>query len=82
MNPQDTMLSKVKAYLADRRQTGFALNTAGKQLFSFARFADHTGYRGALTLELASRWAMAKKRRLEMSSRERRDLTSLRAWKF
>ena len=62
MNPQDTMLSKVKAYLADRRQTGFALNTAGKQLFSFARFADHTGYRGALTLELASRWAMANRR--------------------
>jgi hypothetical protein len=62
MNSHDTMFSKVKTYLADRRQAGFALSIAGKQLFSFARFADRSGYRGPLTVDLASQWALANRR--------------------
>jgi len=48
MNPRDTMLSKVRDYLADRRQAGFALTIAGKQLQSFAHFADRSGPTGSV----------------------------------
>src|ERR1035438_5473050 len=44
-------------YLAKRRALGFALRTQGSQLLQFARYADRHGSRGALTLELAVRWA-------------------------
>lgn len=71
MNSSDTMLSKVKAYLADRRQAGFVLSIAGKQLLSFARFADRSGYRGPLTVELASRWALANRRGLALTAARR-----------
>lgn len=62
MTPHDPMRSKVTAYLADRRRAGFALRIAGQQLLSFARFADRSGYRGPLTVDLASRWALANRR--------------------
>lgn len=62
MNSRGMMLPKVKAYLADRRGAGFTLSIAGNQLLSFARFADRSGYRGPLTLDLASRWALANTR--------------------
>jgi integrase len=71
MNPHDTMLLKVKAYLADRRQGGFALSISGKQLLSFARFADRNGYRGPLTVDLASRWALANRRGLALTAARR-----------
>lgn len=61
MNPQDRMFSKVLAYLADRRHAGFSLAIAGRQLLSFARFADRSGYRGPMTVELASQWAAANR---------------------
>jgi len=59
VNVRGTMRSKVDAYLAERRQAGFALRIEGQQLASFARFVDVTGYRGPLTIEIASRWATA-----------------------
>lgn len=71
MNPRDTMLSKVRDYLADRRQAGFALTIAGKQLQSFAHFADHSGYRGPITVELASGWALANRRGLPLTAARR-----------
>jgi integrase len=65
------MCSKVQAYLEYRRTAGFALKVEAQQLFRFARFVDESGYRGPLTIELASRWAMASKfgRRLTAARR-------------
>jgi integrase len=65
------MRSKVEAYLAERRQAGFALKIEGEQLARFARFTDDSGYRGALTIAVASRWALASKhgRRLTAARR-------------
>lgn len=57
MNTHSTMRSKVEGYLRERRGAGFALKIEGRQLAWFARFADESGYRGPLTVELASRWA-------------------------
>jgi len=51
------MVVLVEDYLAVRRQLGFALKIQGYQLLRFARFADETGHRGPLTLELAVQWA-------------------------
>lgn len=61
MNARSTMQSKVQAYLLERRQAGFALHIEGEQLARFARFTDATGYRGPLTVALASRWALANR---------------------
>jgi len=61
MTARDTMHAKVQAYLVTRRRAGFALSIAGKQLLSFARFADRSGYRGPVTVALASRWAGANR---------------------
>jgi integrase len=71
MNTQSTMRSKVKAYLAERRQAGFELKIEGEQLAKFAHFTDDSGYRGALTIAVASRWALASKhgRRLTAARR-------------
>ena len=68
------MASLVEGYLAARRQMGFALEIAGKQLLAFGRFADEGGHRGSLTAELMVRWArdagqekpLASARRLEV----------------
>lgn len=71
MNVRSTMHSKVAAYLAERRREGFALKIEGQQLSWFARFTDATGYRGPLTIEIASRWAIANRlgRRLTAARR-------------
>ncbi len=71
MNLHATMLSKVKEYLSFRRRAGFALSISGEQLLSFARFADCTGYRGPLTVELASRWALANRHGLQLTAARR-----------
>ncbi|MBZ5617047.1 MAG: tyrosine-type recombinase/integrase [Acidobacteriia bacterium] len=65
------MFSKVKAYLSYRRQAGFALRIAGRQLLSFAQFADRSGYRGSLTVDLASRWAVANRTGLALTAARR-----------
>jgi integrase len=71
MNARSTMQSKVGAYLAERRREGFGMKIAGQQLCWFAHFADSAGYRGPLTIELASRWALANRggRRLTAARR-------------
>jgi integrase len=53
------MAARVKAYLHARRQFGFRLRIEGGELLRFARYADEAGHRGALTTELALRWAQA-----------------------
>jgi len=52
-----TMVARVEAYLHARRQFGFQLRIEGGELLRFARYADGIGHRGALTTELALRWA-------------------------
>jgi integrase len=61
MNARQTMRSKVEAYIAERRLAGFDLTIDAQQLARFARFTDKSGYRGALTVAIASRWALASK---------------------
>lgn len=69
-----TMISKVRAYLSQRRALGFQLRSEGPQLLEFARYADALRHCGPLTAKLAIRWACLPKaadllwraRRLEM----------------
>lgn len=63
MKPRPTMAMLVENYLARRRSLGFALHIDAGQLRSFARFADDTGHRGPLTVDLVMQWAMRPGRR-------------------
>ena len=56
MNVTDEWGSRVTEYLAYRRSFGFELAIDGKQLESFARFANQRGAKH-LTLDLAADWA-------------------------
>ncbi len=51
------MTTWVQRYLAHRRSLGYVLREPGRLLLDFGRYADRVGHRGALTLELALRWA-------------------------
>jgi len=51
------MVTWVQRYLAYRRSLGYVLSREGPLLLDFGRYADRVGYRGALTLDLALRWA-------------------------
>jgi integrase len=51
------MLSLAKAYLAERRKLGFALDRSGSLTLAFARFADKVGHEEPLTAALVLRWA-------------------------
>jgi integrase len=52
---------RVQDYLQTRRSMGYELLIEGEQLLRFARFADHQGHCGALTLDLAVAWANLSK---------------------
>lgn len=52
-----TMAERVEEYLAYRDALGYQVDQIGQRLRSFARFADDSGHRGPLTLEVALRWA-------------------------
>jgi len=71
MKRTPTMVSQVEDYLGVRRQMGFALEVAGKQLLAFARFADRIGHRGAVTFDLAVQWAQAPPCRARLTSARR-----------
>lgn len=71
MKRTPTMVSLVENYLAVRRQMGFALDIAGKQLLAFARFADQDGHRGPVTFDLAVRWAQASLSHRRLTSARR-----------
>jgi integrase len=51
------MLTRARRYLAYRRSLGYVLREEGRLVLDFGRYADRVGARGALTLELALRWA-------------------------
>jgi integrase len=51
------MFKRAEAYLAERRQLGFALDRAGSLTLAFARFADASGHEGPLTSAVVLRWA-------------------------
>ena len=55
------MVSKVRAYLRQRRALGFQLRSEGPQLLEFARYADARRHSGPLTAELAIQWACLPK---------------------
>jgi integrase len=59
MSSVSTLHEQVDAYLVARRAMGFDLRTDERQLRAFARFADHEGHRGPVTLALAVRWAQS-----------------------
>ena len=52
-----TMISHAQEYLAFRRKIGFTLESSGRMLRSFARYADRLGHRGSVTTALAIQWA-------------------------
>lgn len=52
-----TMVSRVESYLVARRNLGFQLRVEGGELLRFARFADDSGHRGPVTIDIALRWA-------------------------
>jgi integrase len=52
-----TITALVEEYLAFRRKLGFTLKSEGRELRSFARYAEQTGHKGGITAELAVRWA-------------------------
>jgi len=52
-----TLTSYAREYLAHRRSAGFELESAGKLLLQFAKYADRRSNRSAFTSELAVRWA-------------------------
>ena len=59
MSSVSTLHEQVDAYLVARRAMGFDLRIDERQLRAFARFADHEGHRGPVTLALAVRWAQS-----------------------
>ena len=57
MSAPVTMLTRAEAYLAERRQLGFALDRSGSLTLAFARFTDASGHEGPLTSFAVLRWA-------------------------
>ncbi len=57
MSQQGWILRAAKEYLAFRRQLGYEMRIEGQQLLRFARFSDAIPHKGALTTDLALRWA-------------------------
>jgi len=51
------MASRVDEYLNLRRALGYRLEVQGTLLQSFARYADTSGHRGPVTIDLALAWA-------------------------
>jgi len=71
MKTRTTWQEKVDAYVAERRRAGFKLSIAATQLASFARFAQLNAPRSSLTVELASRWALASRHGARLTAARR-----------
>ena len=71
MSPATTMDALVDDDLVARRSVGFDLRVDERQLRAFARFADHVGHHGPITVALAVRWAQSARlgRRLTWARR-------------
>ena len=57
MKSRQSIIEQVQEYLKFRRSCGYQLESPGKELMLFARYAALTGHKGPLTTELAVRWA-------------------------
>ena len=57
-----TMIEQVQQYLNFKRKLGYQLDSEGKELLLFARYADQIGHKGPVTTEIAVRWAKFPKR--------------------
>jgi integrase len=51
------MVEQVQVYLEFKRSCGYQLESPGKELMLFARYAALVGHKGPLTTELVVRWA-------------------------
>jgi len=56
-----SMIDQVEQYLTFRRSLGYALESVGKELILFARYADSIGHQGPVTNALAIEWARLPK---------------------
>jgi hypothetical protein len=54
---QQSLVEQVQEYLNFKRSCGYQLESPGKELMLFARYAALAGHKGPLTTELAVRWA-------------------------
>ncbi len=57
MKSKQSMVEQVNQYIQFKRSCGYKFETQGKELILFAKYAELTGHKGPLTLELAVRWA-------------------------
>lgn len=57
MKSKQSIAKQVCKYLQFKRSCGYKFDAEGKELMLFAKYAELTGHKGPLTLELAVRWA-------------------------
>jgi len=57
MKSRKSMVEQVREYLKFRRSCGYQLESPGKELVLFARYATLVGHKGPLTTELIVNWA-------------------------
>ena len=57
MKRQQSLVEQVQEYLEFKRSCGYQLETPGKELMLFARYAALVGHQGPLTTELVVKWA-------------------------
>jgi integrase len=57
MKGKQSITQQVIQYLEFKRSCGYKFDAQGKELMLFARYAELSGHKGSLTLELAVRWA-------------------------
>jgi len=57
MRNRKSMVEQVQEYLEFKRSCGYQLESPGKELMLFARYAALVGHKGPLTTELVVRWA-------------------------
>lgn len=57
MSAPHSLHARVERYLTERRGLGFGLRSAGYVLRGFARYVQHIGHHGPLTVEIMADWA-------------------------
>ena len=57
MKSRQSIAEQVSQYIQFKRSCGYKFETQGKELILFAKYAELTGHKGPMTLELAVRWA-------------------------
>ena len=63
MKKQKTMAAKMNEYISYRRNLGYKKFGTTEELFlNFAKYADSSGHKGPVTIELILRWASLPKK--------------------